>query len=127
VGVAPAASARASTASASALLATAVADAELAALRRAERDVGVLREFGPRVQHQEELASQPEHRRRSRQRDIVAWVLAADDPARFEAEAVPVELQRALEIPYGERDHVDVRLHLLPLRWRPVRPPSGGR
>jgi hypothetical protein len=53
-----------------------------------------------------------EHRRRSRRRVLVAGVVAADDLARFEVEAVAVELERALEVADRERDHIDVLLHL---------------
>ena len=70
-----------------------VVNAELAALRRTGRNVGVLRELAPRVQHQHQPASELEHRRRSRRREIVAGVLCADQLPRFEAETVAVELE----------------------------------
>src|SRR5262249_13243958 len=49
-----------------------VADAELAAVRLTDGNVGVLRELGTRVEHQKQRPAELEHRGRSGRCEIVA-------------------------------------------------------
>src|SRR5665213_2542395 len=91
-----------------------VSDAELACLRRTERNLGVLRELGARVERQHQPARQLEQHDSPGRLDIVAGELTADHPARLQSEAVSVELECPLQIGYSERDDVDSRFHLQP-------------
>src|SRR5439155_26970543 len=88
-----------------------LSDAELARLRWPDGNVGIFGEFAARIEREHEAAFEPEYHDRARGVCLFVEELGGDDAGCFEAEAVAVEGERAVEIADGKCDHVDVRFH----------------
>jgi len=87
-------------------------DAELAGLRRSERDLRVLRQLCAGVQGKDEPVLQLEHRHSPRGALVVTGELGADHPRRIQPKAAAVELERPIEVAYRQGDHTYARVHL---------------
>jgi hypothetical protein len=77
-------------------------------------NVGVLGEFAAWVEREHEAASETEYHDRASCVGLVVDELGGDHAGGLEAEAIPVEGERAVEIADGKCDHVDVRFHRFP-------------
>ena len=88
-------------------------DAELSRLGGAKRDVGVLCQFGARVESEYEAAVQLEHGDSAGCGIRAALKRGADDAGRVETEPIAVERERAVEVVHSERDYMDPRFHWL--------------
>src|SRR5437868_3366362 len=86
-------------------------EAELADLRRAGGYCGVLGEFGTRVEGEDEPALDLEDDDCARRARLLVDEIACDDAVRLQAEAIPIEGERAFEVVDGERDDIETRLH----------------
>ena len=87
-------------------------DAELARLGWPERYPRVFGELCARVQSQNEVPVEVEHRNVSGRELMVALELGRDDPLRVQSEALAVEGERTIEIGYSQRDHMEARFHV---------------